>query len=61
MLTKETAKSLAVSYEAFLDAMKDDRKSGLRVWGLQLLEAQRETGIVLLSEDAIRPQIERAE
>lgn len=51
---KKIAQSLAVSYQAFHEAMNKADSNGVRVWGEVLLEAQVKTGIVLNSPDVIK-------
>ena len=48
MISKTQAKSLAISYNAFCEAMDDDDILGQRVWGSDLLDVQNETGITLV-------------
>lgn len=51
MITAEQAKDLAVSYAAFLRA--DEKSIEIAFWAQSLLDAQRETGVKMLSESIL--------
>lgn len=47
-LNKKTAKSLAVAYAAWQEAVKEDDSTGIIAWGGSLLAAQEATGVSLV-------------
>jgi len=47
-MTKKQARTLAVSYNAFQEARKEDDENGTHVWTGILCRAQRETGVELI-------------
>jgi len=57
---RAAARTLAVAYDAFNAAKKDNDDNAIRVWGNMLIDAQRETGIELYQESIIRYQIKFA-
>lgn len=46
---RKIAKSLAVSYEAYMEAWRADDRSGLQAWGRILKNAQEASGICLIT------------
>lgn len=46
---RKAAGSLAIAYDAYLDASRNDDENGIVVWGLKLDIAQQQTGIVLIT------------
>jgi hypothetical protein len=46
---RKIAKSLAVSYEAYMESWRGDDRSGLQVWGRILKQAQEASGICLIT------------
>ena len=52
-MTKAQAKSLAVRYHAFLDAMHADDIDGIILWGPMLAEIQNVTRIWMLGASTI--------
>lgn len=58
-MTKAQAKSLAVRYNAYVQAYQSDDLNGIVVWGPMLEEIQRETGVVMMSNIATMVQIAR--
>ena len=62
MLTKETAKSLAVAYAAHGNAMAtlgsiNPDYAGICCWGRMLKSAQEATGIILINADRLNHHI----
>lgn len=57
-LSKKTAKSLAVRYEAYLSSGNDN---ALITWGRLLLRTQQETGIELVNPAVCLSRIQYAE
>lgn len=45
---RSSVMSLALAYDAFKEAREEGRANGVFVWGRILLEAQEETGVVLI-------------
>ena len=46
-ITPEAAKSLAVAYQAWCEAVSDERLNSMKVWAGTLTRAQEATGVVL--------------
>ena len=46
---RNAAKSLAVCYEAYMEAYRKEDRTGMNTWGPMLEEAQEKTGVALLS------------
>lgn len=53
-LNKKTARSLAVRYHAYLEAVHAEDLSGVVCWGPLLIETQALTGVVLCNPEHIR-------
>ena len=57
--TTEDARSLAIAYEAYLDAIRLQAQDqpgaaqSLRVWGRMLWQAQKKTGVHFFSESSL--------
>lgn len=51
---RDAARSLAIAYDAYHEAKSEGRKSGVAIWGEALIEAQEQTGIILLEPENIR-------
>lgn len=47
-------KTLAVCYEAFCEANRDDDESARKVWAGMLKDAQNKTGIIMMPESCLR-------
>lgn len=47
LITPEAAKSLAVAYQAWCEAVTDGRLNSMRVWARTLEKAQDATGVIL--------------
>lgn len=58
-ITAVQAENLAISYNAFRDAMKDQDLVAIRVWSRLLKQAQEETGIELASLDILNFNLNR--
>jgi hypothetical protein len=54
---RDAAKALAVAYEAYFSAKRDDDVSAMRVWARALIDAQNVTGVVLLDEDGLAARL----
>ena len=52
-MTKAQAKSLAIRYEAFLEAVKADDFDGIIVWGWMLAEIQSATRLEMIKASTI--------
>lgn len=59
-MTKAQAKSLAVRYHAFLDAMHADDIDGIILWGPMLAEIQNVTRIEMVGPNTIASLVETA-
>lgn len=59
IVTKQ-AEKLAVAYDAYHQARRDDDWNGVACWGRILIEAQNETGADLLSITSLESSIARA-
>lgn len=58
-ITAVQAENLAISYNAFTDAMKGQDLVAIRVWSRLLKQAQEETGIELASLDILNFNLNR--
>ena len=58
MISAEDAKELAVSYSAYLEALKSEDATGIQIWGSILILAQEKTGVCLLDAMLIKTVIE---
>lgn len=56
-MTKKDVKELAIAFEAYCEARRDNRDLGIMVWGDLLLRAQRITGVELLEPDILESMI----
>ena len=59
-ITKESAKSLAIAYSAYVQAMLEGNDNSEKVWARILNEAQIETGVSLVSDTILNYSLERA-
>jgi hypothetical protein len=59
-ITKESARSLAVAYHAYIKAVDTQDDNGIAVWGTILLADQRATGIELQDDARVGRIIARA-
>ena len=50
---KEAAKTLAISFQAYFDAIDSHDTNGIKVWGSMLRDAQIKTGIEVHPHDYI--------
>lgn len=57
-ISKKSARTLAISYQAFCECRNKGDRLGIRCWGRILIEAQDETGIELQDPDCVRALIE---
>lgn len=57
MISETQAKSLAISYGAFYEAMQKDDFLGQSVWGSTLLDVQNETGITLIKTITLKRRV----
>ena len=57
---RDAARSLAIAYDAYHEAKKEGRNSGIVVWGDALIEAQDQIGVFLLDPANIRTIIDHA-
>ena len=53
-INKAQAKRLAVAYSSYNQAVSKGNQNSIDVWGMMLIDAQKKTGIELLSEDTIK-------
>ena len=51
--SKDSAKSLAVAYEAFNEAKDERNDNGVMTWGYILKSSQDESGVVLYPHDTL--------
>ncbi len=58
-MTKAQAKSLAIRYNAYVQAYQSDDYNGVVVWGPMLEEIQQQTGVVMMSNIPTMVQIAR--
>lgn len=59
-MTKKDVKELAIAFEAYCEARRDNRDLGIMVWGGLLLRAQEIVGVELLEPSIIESMIEYA-
>jgi len=60
-MTKEQAKSLAIRYHAFLDAMHADDLGGIILWGPMLEKIQKVTGLEMIGPNTINGLVTHAQ
>jgi len=60
LVSAEAAKSLAVAYEAYHDAQRDQDLNAIRVWARLLIAAQNDTGIQFHANGHLEAVIESA-
>jgi len=54
------ARRLAIAYDAFHEARKEGRNSGIVIWGDALIEAQEQIGVFLLDRADILTIVDHA-
>lgn len=57
---RSVARSLAVTYEAYTDAVRSRDNSGIRIWGELLLKNQNKAGVELHDPCHLRKMIQHA-
>ena len=53
-INKTNAKKLAVAYSTYNKSVADEKWDSVKVWGMMLIDAQKQTGIELLQEETIK-------
>ena len=59
-ITKEQAESLAVNYNAFVEASRDKDALGRRVWAKGLKTIQQEIGVIMVDDKRLNFWINQA-